>query len=167
MQKSESNTDTLLSSQAVNATLDMQMMNKQPSQMPSQPPMQVPMQPPVVQPEMTRIVYPEIFYKLQPYIIMICDEMDAYNCQMPTQEMVEQMTDNIYDDICQMHPDLVKYVEQNEKTFNTDSEAAEVVVPFIPGGYSRRHFRRRGPLRDIIDILLFSELFRRRRRYNY
>ena len=41
------------------------------------------------------VVYPEVFYKLQPFIMMICDQMENMGYTMPTQQMAEQMTDSI------------------------------------------------------------------------
>ncbi len=104
-----------------------------------------------------RIVYPEIFYKLQPFVLMACDEMDVYG--MVNQEMIEKMADNIYDDVCRMYPDMVEYAREQERKASSIPGVAEVQAPFRGG------FRRRGLLRDIIEILLLSELFRRRRRY--
>ena len=34
------------------------------------------------------MVYPEIFYKLQPYIMMVCDHME-FNSIMPNMQMVQ------------------------------------------------------------------------------
>lgn len=104
-----------------------------------------------------QLVYPEIFYKLQPYVMMVCDQMD-YSSVMPNMGTVQQMTDNIYNDVVRMYPDLAEYADNNAEavpTFNGD-----------PPPFGRR-FRRRGVLRDIIDILLLSELFGRRRRRFY
>ncbi|MDD2361727.1 MAG: hypothetical protein PHH84_02035 [Oscillospiraceae bacterium] len=104
-----------------------------------------------------RMMYPEIFYKLQPFIIMTCDQMDSAG--EPTQEMIEMMTENIHRDFCRMYPDLEEYARGQEMKTGTNPSIAEVQTPFRSG------FRRRGLLRDIIEILLLSELFRRRRRY--
>jgi hypothetical protein len=117
-----------------------------------------------------RTVYPEIFYKLQPYIMVVCDQMDTYGTMMPTQEMVEQMTDSIYDDVGQMYPEVADYVrsyEENAKENVPEGagrdpmryETIPVIAPFFGP------FRRRGLFRDLIDILILSELFRRRRRH--
>ena len=101
-------------------------------------------------------MYPEIFYKLQPYVMMVCDQMD-YSSIMPNMEMVQNMTDNIFDDVCRMYPDLVEYVRNNEND--------EAAIPTFNHNPDRRRFRRRGLFRDIIDILILSELFGRRRRF--
>ncbi len=141
------------------------MMNSSPSNM--QANVQSPYYPSEATPAIAKsmsyqMVYPEVFYKLHPYIMMICDQMDTYGSSMPTQEMVEQMTDCIYDDICRMYPDMAEYARNNEKKGNDDPAAIEVISRF-PGMF-RPRFRRRGLFRDLIDILLLSELFRRRRR---
>jgi hypothetical protein len=113
-----------------------------------------------------QLVYPEIFYKLQPFIMMVCDQMDAYGSTMPSQEMIEQMTDNIYDDICRMYPDIAEYVNKNDNMVKNNLRTDETIARF-PGMYDRdrRRFRQRGLFRDLIDILLLSEFFRRRRRF--
>ena len=110
-----------------------------------------------------QVVYPEVFYKLQPYIMMVCDQMDTYGSAMPTRETVEYLTDCIYDDVCRMHPDMVEYVRENSQ--NAGLEAETMAPIFDRDRDFRRRFRRRGIFRDLIDILLLSEFSRRRRRY--
>lgn len=111
-----------------------------------------------------RIAYPEIYYKCQPFVMMACDQLDALTTEMPTQEMIEIMSDNLYDDISRMYPDLVEYAT------NADQKYEEDIPTQGFQNYDRdrdgRRFRRRGVFRDFIDFLLLSELFRRRRR-NY
>lgn len=117
-----------------------------------------------------KLIYPEIYYKLQPYIMMVCDQMDVYN-SMPTQEMVESMTDAIYDDVVRMFPDIAEYVREHEnreapETIQADAISVQV-DPFRGRDRDRIRFprsRRRGLFRDLIDILLLTELLRRRRR---
>jgi hypothetical protein len=117
-------------------------------------------------------VYPEVFYKLQPYIMMACDQMDPMGEAMPSQEMVDQMSDNINNEFVQAHPDLAEYVRENENM--PRGEAADLpVINFFPGRFYGgprffgRPFRRRGVFRDLIGTLLLSELFRRRRGRRY
>lgn len=109
------------------------------------------------------IVYPEIYYKVQPYVIMMCDEMDVYGPVMPSQETLDQMADCIYDDCCRANPDLAEYAREMEK----NDQAVPAVNSFgNPDGFGfRRRPRRRGFFRDFISVLLLSELFRRRRRF--
>jgi hypothetical protein len=117
-----------------------------------------------------KLIYPEIYYKLQPYIMMVCDQMDVYNT-VPTQEMVESMTDAIYDDVVRMFPDIAEYVREHEnnevrETIQPDAITAQV-DPFRGRDRDRTRFprfRRRGLFRDLIDILFLTELLRRRRR---
>ncbi len=111
-----------------------------------------------------QMVYPEIYYKLQPYIMMVCDQVDPYGFMMPTQDMIERITDNIYDDMCKMYPDLAEYAHSKDDRGNADPVVETARFGRDPDQFSWR-FRRRGLFRDLIDILLFSELFRRRRRY--
>lgn len=109
-------------------------------------------------------IYPEIFYRIQPYIIMMCDQLDAYYGNgMPSQEMIDQITENIYRDILEMYPDIAEYAREREMREQSQPTAAEMITR-RPRIYSRA-FRRRGLLRDLIDILFLSELYRRRRRY--
>jgi len=113
--------------------------------------------------------YPEIFYKLQPYIMMMCDQMDSFGTAMPNQEMIEQMSDNIYEDLLRMYPDLADYVRSHDNAMPEEEDAVEAITygGFRPGDRRRRPFQRRGLPRDLIQILLLSELARRRRRYFY
>ncbi|MDD4592273.1 MAG: hypothetical protein PHG06_17875 [Parabacteroides sp.] len=94
------------------------------------------------------LTYPDIYYKLQPYIMEACDQMDAHCNTLPPQDVLEKMADTIYNDMCRLYPDLADYSQ-------------EVFAPVY--NYNPR-FRRRGLLRDLIDILLITELFRRTRR---
>lgn len=127
-------------------------------------------------------VYPEIYYRLQPYIIMVCDEMDTFGPNMPSQEMIEQMTDSIYDDVCKMYPDLEKYMAEKEEASEKNAAIPTGEMYGMNRDYNhdhdhgrdhdhdeffRRRFRRRGPFRDLIDILLLNEFFNRHRRRFY
>lgn len=111
-----------------------------------------------------RVTYPEIYYKCQPFVMMACDQMDTYTSEMPTQEMIEQMSDNIYDDVCRMYPDLDAYAKCAVQQTN-----AVPAQTFYDQDRDRdmfgRRYRRRGAFRDFIDFLLLSELLRRRRRF--
>ncbi len=116
-----------------------------------------------------QLVYPEIYYKLQPYIMMVCDQMDAYNTTMPNQEMIENMTDSIYDDVVRMFPDIADYVRSNESNDTTEQPGAIATQLDLDRRRDRDRdrdprFRRRGLFRDLIDILFLTELLRRRRR---
>ena len=108
-----------------------------------------------------KLVYPEVYYKLQPYVMSVCDEMGTNGYMMPSQEILEQMSDNIYDDMCRMYPDMAEYA--NDYDIKASVESAQ----YGRDPYYRGRFRRRGLFRDLIDILLLTELFGRRRRYYY
>lgn len=110
-----------------------------------------------------KVVYPEVYYILQPYIMMACDQINAVDTQMPTQAMLDQITNGIYDDILITHPDLLEY-DQNYEEYTPNNQT--VAVNFGGGrrSYDRR-YRRRGFLRDLIDILFLQEFFSRRRRF--
>ncbi|MDP4152255.1 MAG: hypothetical protein Q8865_02280 [Bacillota bacterium] len=135
-------------------------MNQPPMQM-NQPPMQM-NQPQNVMP-LDMAQYPDTYYRIQPFVLSGCDEMDMYP-GMPSPDMMDNMTDRIYDDVRRMYPDMDQGME---------NEAQETIVyPDYDNRYDRydrydRYGRRgnRNPLRDLIYILLLSEMRRRRRRY--
>lgn len=154
--QANANEGALINRPMANPSMNMQPMNT------ANPPQVMPMM-------VNQMVYPEIFYKLQPYILLACDQMDTFSPLMPTQEMVDQMTDSIYDDVCRMHPDIAEYARDYDRKTKDDP-------PDPPMGFDRGFgmfgrgpfgfgFRRRGLLRDLISILLLSEFHRRRRRF--
>lgn len=111
------------------------------------------------------MMYPEIYYRVQPFIMSACDQMDSYG--MINQEMIDLMTEDIYNDISDLNPDLIEYANQNGAIQATSVEAQQ-----RDGDYYRdrnyyypgyRRFRRRGLLRDFVNVLLLNELFRRGR----
>lgn len=108
-------------------------------------------------------LYPEIVYKLQPYILMACDEMDTYGIAMPTQQQMENMSDSICENVCRMYPDMRSYLHSGDTASDPPDDP-----PFVPTAYRRGfggRFRRRGIGRDLIDTLLLAELLNRRRYY--
>jgi len=104
-----------------------------------------------------QVVYPEIFYQVQPFVMMACDQAVLRGSPL-NQAMVDQITDTIYADVCELHPELAEYAQ----IYDMKTNEQYVTVQFGPG---RRHynnrFRRRGLLRDLIDILFLRELFGR------
>lgn len=112
-----------------------------------------------------RRAYPEVFYKVQPYIMMVCDEMDANDSAMPTQETIDNISDSIYDDVCRMYPDIAEYARGFDN-LKMDPPIERGEFGREPEMFNRR-FRRRGLFRDFIDFLLLQELFRRRRRFPF
>ena len=107
-------------------------------------------------------VYPEIYYRILPYILLACDRLDLYNV-MPDQDMLDRMTEEIYNDLREMNPDIEEYARGIGEQASPTMAQAISRNPYYYG----RHYRRRGTLRDIIDILLMSEFYRRRRRAYY
>ncbi len=101
--------------------------------------------------------YPEVYYKILPYIILACDQLEANNI-IPDQDMLDQISDNIHNDVLEMYPEIEDYVK------GLDNMAVQTIAR-MPSNNNRR-FRRRGIFRDLIDLLLLSE-FNRRRRRNY
>jgi hypothetical protein len=108
-----------------------------------------------------RTMYPEVLFKLEPFITTTCDAIEASGV-MPTQQELDDITDDIYDDFCAMYPDMANYM----KSHDNDSDNPEAVPAqftlggFRPGRFGR--FRRRGIGRDLITALLLSRLFGRR-----
>ncbi|HWQ79868.1 MAG TPA: hypothetical protein VN381_13665 [Anaerovoracaceae bacterium] len=105
-------------------------------------------------------VYPDVYYKVQPFVMMACDEMDAYNMGMPTYDMVRQVSDQIHDDVMRVHPDLMEEEDDYQEMSYEAAAAYDMADSFVE---SQRFRRRRGFFRDLIDILLLNEFFRRRR----
>lgn len=105
-------------------------------------------------------IYPDVYYKVQPFVMMACDEMDACNCVMPTYDMVCRMTDQICEDVCRVHPDLAERDHYREMSY-------EAVSAYnVPGSFvEAQQFHRGGFFRDLITIILLNEFFRRRRFY--
>lgn len=95
------------------------------------------------------IMYPDIYYRIYPYASMICDRMDNPYMMYPSEAHVESMVDECYDVCVRNMPDLHDYAEM--KAVESEAEVSQ-------------QFRRRPILRDLIAIILISELFRRRRR---
>ena len=112
-----------------------------------------------------RAMYPEIHYKLEPFISMTCDAIEATG-MMPSQDEMDDITDGIYDDFCRMHPDMANYMKANEN--DNDPPEAVPTQMFLGRGFRPERFggfRRRGIGRDLILALLLGRLFRRRRRH--
>ena len=125
--------------------------------------MPVPNAMPSAMPQMT---FPEIYYRLQPYIMMVCDHFSSFLVAMPSQDQLDTIADSIYDDVCKRDPGMAEYL-QNQAGKNDPPDPKNDPDPmfdFDPP-YGRWRFRRRGLPRDLIEILLLSELFNRRRRF--
>lgn len=105
-------------------------------------------------------IYPDVYYKVQPFAMMACDELDACNCGMPTHDMVRQISDQIYEDVCRIHPDLAE--RDHYRAMPYEAAAAYNIADRTA---EAQRWRGGGFFRDLIDILLLNELFRRRRYY--
>ena len=105
-------------------------------------------------------VYPDVYYKVQPFVMMACDEMDAYDYGMPSPDMIKQITDQIYQDVCQTHPDIAEQTNYHEMSY----EAASAYN--VPAGFVQaQQLGGGGFFNDLVTIVLLNEIFRRRRRY--
>lgn len=100
--------------------------------------------------------FPDIYYQVQPVIHNTICEMDNAYMTYPSQEFLDQMVDRACEAFFGMYPDMVEL----ETTIGNPGEAAmETQIGF------GRPFRRRGLFRDLVTILLLSELLRRRGYY--
>lgn len=109
------------------------------------------------EPLSNRAIYPEIYFKLKPHIDMACDQIGTYGGSMPTQAQLEQVSDGIFDDFCNMYPDMADYMHKDDPAGDP---------PPFRGGFRRGFrpgfgFRRRGLGRDLIDSLLLAGLLSR------
>jgi hypothetical protein len=145
--------------------------NQPPAQPPMQQPIQQPQMPPVMPPRPMPIpkhpcfspdmtggagaytwMYPDIYYKIQPHVTMACDEMDMNGWMMPTRKMMLCMCDRIHENVVRMYPEMRNY---------TGNWYAAPMMQVMDDDMPLNN----GPIKDIIAILLLSELFRRRRVY--
>lgn len=95
-------------------------------------------------------MYPETYRVVYPMVCFACDNM-----RMPvTEEMVDMMTDDIYD---RVESDGRINVEVSVEVRSGESSSEET--------RQRRPRRRNRFLRDLIRILLLRELIRRRPRF--
>lgn len=95
-------------------------------------------------------MYPEVYRVVYPMVCFACD-----NVRMPiTEEMVDMMTDDIYD---RVEADGRINVEVSVEVRSNESNSEET--------RQRRPRRRNRFLRDLIRILLLRELIRRRPRF--
>jgi hypothetical protein len=99
-------------------------------------------------------MYPDIYYKIYPYAAQVCDKMDNLYMTYPSQQLLENMVDECYDICIKKMPELEEYASKADEVTVSENEVEEQQV-----------IRRRAILRDLIAIILISELFRRRRRF--
>lgn len=130
-------------------------------------------------------MYPRCYYIIYPRVKRMCDMMYQQGMMAPTPEMLQQMTDQIYDEVepmmveedmmemdMQMMPenmqDMQMMPEQmypmGTKPMMEDKDCCDMDTRqfgFASGFFPRP---RRRFLRDLISILLIRQLLRRRRR---
>lgn len=97
--------------------------------------------------------FPDIYYQVQPVIHNTICEMDNLYLTYPSQEFLDQMVDRACEAFFRMYPDMV---ELEESIGDWGEATVETQIGF------GRPFRRRGLFRDLVTILLLSELLRRR-----
>lgn len=106
-------------------------------------------------------VYPDVYYQVLPFVMMACDEMDAGDMGIPTYDTIRQISDRIHDDVLGAHPDLAA---RNDSYQEMSCEAAAAYD--IPESLAEaQQWRGGGFFRDLVDIILLNEIFRRRRRW--
>lgn len=103
-------------------------------------------------------VYPDVYYMVMPFVMMACDEMDAYDYGMPSQDMIRQMTDQISQDVMRVNPGIAEQSNFHEMSY----EAASAYN--IPSGFVEAQQFGGGFFNDLVTIVLLNEVFRRRRR---
>lgn len=102
-------------------------------------------------------MYPEVYRVVYPMVCSACDRMQVSTTPV-TEEMVSQMTNDIYDRVA---ADGRINIDINVSTEVRESEDRQT-----PSTETRQRRRPRNRfLRDLIRILLLRELFNRRRRF--
>lgn len=105
-------------------------------------------------------IYPDVYYKVQPFVMMACDQMDADDYGMPSPELIRHTSDQIYMDVCGVHPDLAEREHYHEM-----SKEAASAYHMEERAVASQQFGSGGFFEDLITIMLLNEVFRRRRRY--
>lgn len=106
-----------------------------------------------------RRIYPDVYYKIQPHVIMACDEMEDYDdCEMPSEEMIREISNQIYENICRMYPEYAEPTPYRGMAY--EAAAAYGLTDHIES----QQFGGGGIFGDLVTIVLLNELFGRRRR---
>lgn len=98
-----------------------------------------------------QIFYPEVFYKVQPYVMERCNQLETYCCMGITPEMVNYMAENIYNDVCMMYPNFA----------HDSCQSAGMKQDFTVEANQWRGYGNSGLFGNLIEILLLNEIFRR------
>jgi len=134
-----------------------------------------------------QLFYPDIYYKLQPHVMSACDHIDS-NTAMPSQDMIESLSDKIHSEVCHMYPEVAAYaaIQANKKKCvkkrpcccgKHDTKPSPGPEPFFrhsnqsqimtqaPMQYPMYNDKsgNKEMLRDFINILLLNEFYRRRK----
>ncbi|CAK7008953.1 hypothetical protein CIW83_12485 [Tissierella sp. P1] len=98
--------------------------------------------------------YPELYYRIYPKVISAVNEHLDDNCSMEkiTREQMEKMVDDIYIKMVHEYPEI--HEDPYERKYRGRVRAEQ-----------RPFFGRSRITRDLITILLISELFRRNRSF--
>lgn len=92
--------------------------------------------------------FPDIYYTLQAHILAACDRYEAFSGGPLTKRNLQDLSEALYNEIVRVHPTLMSY---------DDSVQAVAAIP------AQQQFRARNLLRDLIEILLLTEFYRRLR----
>lgn len=81
---------------------------------------------------MGSLIYPNIYYKLHPFVVTACDEMDMHGIMMPTKQMIKCICNQMCEKMFKVYPEMVKY----------DMEYAAGEMDDPPPGYDQydRHY---------------------------
>ena len=94
---------------------------------------------------------------LQAHVLAACDRFEAMHGGILTKRHLQDLTDALFSDISRVHPQLVG------NDYNADGAVAAVSAIPAQQQYGSG-FRARNLLRDLLEILLISEYYRRIRR---
>lgn len=101
------------------------------------------------------MMYPEIISRLQPDIILACDEMEKQGITSPSPEVLRQMAGWVYTNACKRYPDLAALGREYEKNHPVRTEEMLSI--------NGVRIQQDGFLGGLIAFLLFAEFFGRRR----
>ncbi|WDV46987.1 hypothetical protein PV797_04620 [Clostridiaceae bacterium M8S5] len=98
--------------------------------------------------------YPEIYYRIHPNVVQcIMRYSSSYDMlnQMPEEDLVEVMIDEIYNEVIREYPEINKDLREQRSVVRTKY------------AQNRPYYGRKKLLKDIISIILIGELLYRRR----
>ena len=96
---------------------------------------------------------PLLYFKLQPEVEAACDQCEREGIRTPTRDVVESMTNRIYDNVRSKYPDLAASAREYEKSAGAKALARE---------YNTEQWGN-GALWGLIALLFLGEFFGRRR----